>query len=414
MGVIKDLKHFIKILIGRKDPFWGFEKFEENMNKDTWKQHDAIVSWADECLKNKNHFENESTIKQQFNTKVTSGFELINKVKNEFKDKYKDIKNIKILIHLPPMEVSPGGHSLFSNLIQTLNFIGVPSRGLSWTENTECILNDFQPTILLTGDDKNYLTKINWQAIKTYKQQNTLKIGLSASLEEYGNTPLPERLNWAKENKIDFYYTFRTLEYIQERQKDYSPFFEKGYQILSVPFGANILTYYPISNINRDLNYVFLASRNKPKWPRYFEYLGPITKKYSGFIDGPGWSKIQRYSFDQNRDRYYYSRAKIGLNLHLDEQIKWAGEINERTYMLAACGTPQLIDNPKLIDQYFTKDCFFLANNSKEYLELFEYMIKNPQECEKRALQSQAEVCNKHTTFHRAENFIKQLKISII
>lgn len=52
----------------------------------------------------------------------------------------------------------------------------------------------------------------------------------------------------------------------------------------------------------------------------------------------------------------------------------------------------------------------FIASTPKEYGELFEYMLNNPDECQRKVLIALEEVYNKHTTFHRADGFIQQLK----
>ena len=103
------------------------------------------------------------------------------------------------------------------------------------------------------------------------------------------------------------------------------------------------------------------------------------------------------------------AKTKVGLNLHLDYQINTINQLNERTYMLAACGVPQLIDNPATLSKHFSEGCFFVANNPKEYALLFEKILTDPQEAQKRALKAQREVFANHTTFHRMDSFVREL-----
>ena len=79
--------------------------------------------------------------------------------------------------------------------------------------------------------------------------------------------------------------------------------------------------------------------------------------------------------------------------------------------MLAACGIPQLTDKPKLLLKKFSADSMFVADDPAQYFELFEYILANPEEADKRALKSQKQVFTFHTTFHRAKKFILILKI---
>jgi spore maturation protein CgeB len=97
------------------------------------------------------------------------------------------------------------------------------------------------------------------------------------------------------------------------------------------------------------------------------------------------------------------------LNVHLPEQIEWACEVNERTYQLAACGVPQLIDHPKLIGKIFSRDELFVADTPAQYTRIFEDIVNQPKPAQQRALLAQKEIFSKHTTFHRAESLLLQL-----
>jgi spore maturation protein CgeB len=177
--------------------------------------------------------------------------------------------------------------------------------------------------------------------------------------------------------------------------------------MLYLPFGANILHYYPVAGFERDLPYVLMATRKS----EHATYMKSIARKYPGFIDGPGWRHVRNFGFNRDRDRYIYARAQVGLNVHLPEQIEWACELNERTYQLAACGVPQLIDHPKLLDKIFGADTTFVADDPREYAELFELMQRDPRERERRALLSQSLIMKSETTFHRADAFTNQLSL---
>ena len=188
-------------------------------------------------------------------------------------------------------------------------------------------------------------------------------------------------------------------------EKAYRPFFDVGYEILHLPFSANILHYYPVAGFNRDIDFVLIASKKR----EHTIYMKEIVKRNYGLIDGPGWKHVPHFQFNRDRDRYIYARAKVGLNVHLPEQIDWACEVNERTYQLAACGVPQVIDHPKLLDKLFSKDALFVADTPGQYSDLFEMIINDPKTGQERALVAQREVFEKHTTFHRADSFVQQL-----
>lgn len=401
-------KHIILKISGKEDPLWDLNHFDKKVNKKTWENYEKILTWAEKCSQEAKIIESEKAYEKSADPIVIQGKSLLKKVNNEFYKKFADKNRIKLLIHVPSCTISPAGFSIFDNLVQSFNFLGIKTKALNWDEKIEDYLENFKPTVFLTSDDVPYLNRINWHSVLDYKKKNDLKLGLTASLDSWGNVSLIDRLKWGLKHSVDFYYSFEDNKYLLQR-KEYEPYFLSGYKIFSIPFGANPLIYYPVPNIKRDLDYVFIGAKTLDKWPR-FNYLEKILSKNAGFISGTNWKICgPNYRFSQEINRFIYARAKVGLNLHIDIQVRWANELNERTYSLAACGVPQLVDHPKILFKEFTEDCFFVGNSPNEYKELFYYILKNPEEATKRALKAQETVFSKYTTFHRAENFIKEL-----
>jgi hypothetical protein len=377
-----------------------FSAFQDGILKKTYDDHKSIIDWAKLQTEQFMLKESSSQIAQQ-------GKVLRESVLTKFHNKYQFKKDLRFLIHVPPANLSPAGFSVFSNLADTLAYMGIPCEHLNWDEPISEHLNVFAPTVLLTSDSAEYLDQLDWSAINRYKKDNGLQVGLTASITAYGNRPLIGRLLWAKNNGIDFYYSFRAMEYLQAR-KDYEAFYEYGYKIYSIEFGANPLICYPVDRIDRDIPFVFLGSSNSDKQERYVEWFSKIFEKYKGFISGPGWKGMDS-KIPMNLNRSLYARAQVGINLHLEEQVAWANELNERTYTLAACGVPQLVDNPKLLGARFSDGAMFQANSPKEYFDLFQHMLASPKDAQDKAAVALEEVYAKHTTFHRAEMFINQL-----
>ena len=382
-----------------------FRLFERTIHRATRADHDEILRWAIAAASRGDAmlaFDGSAGA-------VHEGALHCETVKSEFAGKYAHLGDaIRVMIHLPPLERSPGGHSLFRNLGESLHYIGIPTQFVTWAEPFEGRLVSFQPTVFLTSDSPNYLDRIDWPAFAAYRVRQRCLLGLTASIPEYGNTPLPGRLRWAAKHGVDFYYSFRAPAYFEER-RSYRPFFDAGYRILSVEFGANPLLYHPMPGIERDLDYVFLASSNYDKRPRYYEYLPEIVAKHSGFINGPGWSHSRTLARAELH-RFLYARARVGINLHISDSIDWPSELNERTYILAACGVPQLVDAAKLLPARFSSAALFIAENPREYRRLFADILAEPEEAGRRAGLALREVYSRHTTFHRAEALVQQLQ----
>jgi hypothetical protein len=386
----------------------SFEKHQFNwlFNAATVQKHDAILAEAERALANRDIHENIEACLNSPDLLVQQGARLKLNLDTSFKDCMAGVSEERVLIQIPDARFSPAGYSLFSNLMESLNYIGIPAQALGWDDDSQQALESFKPTVLLSSDNHEYLRRIDWDVIAKYKSVQRLRVGLSAALEEYESTPLLPRLAWAKEHQIDFFYSYRDEDYVKSR-KEYVPFFDAGYQILYIPFGANTLHYFPVAGFEHDLNYVLMASRKR----EHIAYLKNIASQYSGFLDGPGWKQVKRFQFNRERDRYIYARAKVGLNVHLPEQIDWACELNERTYQLAACGVPQLIDHPMLLNKIFGSNSFFIAESPTQYDELFKELMHNPSLGVEKALHAQREVFASHTTLHRAKSLIDQLKL---
>ena len=387
---------------------WRFRRFEEAIHPATWAEHDRVLTWAERLAIGESEDPVSALLPDEADDPVVRlGRELRRNALEHFRGRLASSAAPRMLIHVPDAHHSPGGYSLFNNLRQALDFIGVPARELPFNCNIREYLDDFQPTVLLTSDHESYLSRLDWSEIARYRRTKRLRVGLTASLQEYGNTPLDGRLDWARRHGVDFYYSFRAPEHLAVR-REYRPFYEDGFRILSVEFGANVLQYYPVSGVRRDLDYVFLASSNPDKWPRYFAYLSRLLRRHPGLLDGLGWRRVSRWA-PQPAHRYLYARARVGLNLHIADSVDWPSELNERTYILAASGVPQLVDNAKLLPERFSSRAFYIATSPSEYADMFREMLADESEARSRSMTALREVYERHTCFHRAESLVRQL-----
>ncbi len=394
---MKELRKLLR-LAARALKELRFLAFVARIDKRTWRRHEELLSWAENRRDDGDGGAGPV---------VRRGAELRAAALASFKGKLRGVTGLRVLLHVPPKETSPGGFSLFSNLADSLEYIGVPARKLHWGDDFGRALDEFSPTHFLSSDHRMYLDRIDWDRAAAYRKGRQFAVGLTASVDLQGDITLADRLEWGRAHGVSFYYGFRTGEYFGERP-EYAPYFGRGGKIISVEFGANPLLYYPVQAREKDLDYIFLASSNIDKHARYFEWLPEIVFRTPGLIDGPGWYRIGRCA-PREIHRHLYARAKVGLNLHIDDSLRWASELNERTYILAACGLPQLIDNPKLLFRRFSREAVFCAETPAEYAWLYRGILADPKAAEQRALLALEEVYARHTTFHRAEKLAAEL-----
>lgn len=401
--LIDALKHYAKIVLGRRDDKWPFLRMQQRIPESTWECSREMVTWSQQCLEHAAELESADRYAADEDPLVRQGGALAASVREHFRGKYAAVSGLRILVHIPSAAVSPAGASLFGNFAEALAYLGIAVEILQWDQRIKEHLAQFRPTVFITSDNRTYLDKINWDAVSRYRRDNPLQLGLTASLEEDGNTPLAGRLSWARSHGVDFYYSFHAPEYL-ENHPAYAPFHDEGYRIISVEFGANPLLYYPVPGVVRDCDYIFMGSGN---YSRYLEYFSEIMTGHTGFLAGRGW--LHSGWVPSAVHRYLYARAKVGLNIHGPFQLQSACELTERTYILAACGVPQLVDNPKLLPLRFSPDSMFIASSPGEYTRMFREILASPHEARRRTLTAQSEVFARHTTFHRAEGFILEL-----
>ena len=399
-------EQIVNLFIGRPRSSRRLRRFERKVFPKTKINHEKIIKWAEK--KSNKYKINEKAYLESKDPIVKQGYSLRQNLLQEYKDKYKR-SGLRIALHCPNKDVSIAHNSIFISLNNSLNYIGVDTALINWETNTKRFLEEFRPNVLISIDDQCYIEKLDWRTIKKYKDRYPLLIGLTASEKIHCNKDetVELKIEWGKKNSIDFYYSFWSKSYIKNC-KEYLPYFESGYKIFIIEFGANILDYYPIPNIKKDLDFIFLCSSNRRKRPRYHLYFSEIFKNYYGFYDGPGFI-IFNGNISFKRDKFVYSRAKVGLNLETENRIENANELNERTYTLAAMGIPQLTDNVKLLPKRFSKDALFTAKDEFEFYKMFKFILNNPKEAKRRALIAQREVYQKYTCLHRAESFVKDL-----
>ncbi|MDX2469048.1 MAG: glycosyltransferase [SAR324 cluster bacterium] len=327
-----------------------------------------------------------------------------------FKDLHKP-KKIKILFHLPSI-YALGTRSIFLNWISSLNYMGVEAETLEFTENLREKLEAFKPEILVSVDHQMFLSQLDFVAIADYRKSTALMVALQAhdDSETNDNFSNDKRVALAKKNKVDFFFSFRIESYIEQL---FGHLKEAGFTVLSIPFAANPIKDYYIPN-EKVFDWSFLGSSNPDKTPRYSSYFKGLFKGYDGVLAGPGWGSEIPLSLEGKYHSLFYSKAKIALNLHLQEQVDRPSEINERVYSLAASGNFQILDQPKALGLLFANPSNVVSlDQPSDYFAAFEHYLNSPDE-------RKVMVCHGfdaiyqggHTLFHRMQVLIEQIEKS--
>ena len=333
-------------------------------------------------------------------------FELSQRLRRQaldmFKDKYSNKTGLRILIHVPPAHISMGGYSLFMNWVGGIRHMGVPCEIAYTGELANDVIEKFRPSVFVTSDHESYLRWIDWPRLAAYRERNVLALALTASAEQDCGLPAGPRLKLARNRGVDFFVSFREREYIVTHLSDW---LSQGYDVLSIPFSANPTWQFHVPFDPKPLDYVFLASINTEKAPRYWRYFSRLLPKYRGVINGPGW-KQDDLILKPLMHPYLYALGAIGINLHIPVSLDLYSEINERTFILACCGTFQLCDSPQALRRFFPEKAVPSATTPSEYSDKFQYYLKNPDKRKSCQIDSLKAVYSDNTIFHRMTLFL--------
>ena len=125
IGIAKRVaRHVRKIAFNRPDTSWDFFQFERAVHPGTWDRHDEILSWAEHRTQNKEKLEDTDCYESSADPIVRQGYALARQVNTKYKGCCRHMTDMRSLVHVPSWDVSPGGYSVFNNMIQAMDFIG--------------------------------------------------------------------------------------------------------------------------------------------------------------------------------------------------------------------------------------------------------------------------------------------------
>lgn len=381
-------------------------KLIHSIHPHTLGMHEQVVEWARDRAAMADGFGSADDLVGA-DPRMTRWAQRIGRLATQFQDRYAADACPRFLLQIP-FEEAVAWASLIANLADGLEFIGAPVRLLTWNDRIEVVLDDFRPTVLLVIGHEPYIPHIDWDAVRRYRKRSELLIGVAAGPEDWpgARAEVERLLDWADRERIGFFYRWDPIH----GDRRYRRHIESGFELLTIEYGANPLIYRPVAGMARDLDYVFLGSAHSDKWHRYVRYFSPILTEHPGFLLGPAWPTGPTKVIPREAHRYLYARAKVALNLHIGKQISRSLQLNERVYNVAACGAPQLVDDPMLLLRRFSRDAFFVASTPDEYRRTFEMLLEEPDESARRADLGQEEVLSRYTVFHVADALVQDIR----
>lgn len=326
---------------------------------------------------------------------VDEGKSLRKNLLEKYKDSYKN-KHFKFLIYSPV-----NGYWKYSFLAwqQALNYMGIDAD----------IIYEINPDIDYSSYDTSITIGISDYINNSFRNQSITsiknKIGIvSVQL----NNDEMDLVNVQSCKKFNFKFLISSLVEQTNSSSLYN-WINNNINIINIPFGFNPLNYYP-ENVKKVYDYFFVGTNSYVKYKETEEYLMPILNKYqNGILRGAGWGN-NIPELHPNNTNFFYNRSKINLNYHLDMQKQIRNEVNERTFVIASCGGFQLVDNPKLINEFYTEEDMVIVSDEYEYVEKFQYYLNKPLERLEKSHNALVKTYAKECSlFNRLEKILQQI-----
>jgi len=322
---------------------------------------------------------------------------------DEYMDKYL-YKSWRVLLYSPRNGAWKYG---FKSWKQILEFMGVETTIVYDTDEIPLGYD-----ILIAPADVDYMWVECNEAIVNIPH----KIGMASKRNDFLTTSECTAIDLVnirliRSLKYEFLITSFSPDFINFVLKEWVSI---GLDIISIPFGFNPLLYYPMDN-EEIYDFFFVGTNSIFKIDQTDRYLRPIigNERFFGILRGTYWDDEDAFGvreLDPPDSRIFYSRSKINLNYHLEAQKLFDSEINERTFVISACGGFQLVDNPKALARFYSTEDMAVAVDEKDYLEKFEYYLNKPDERHEIGMNALIKSYkNKYSLFHRIESILVKI-----
>lgn len=311
---------------------------------------------------------------------------LRDQVLEQYKNKYAETQ-ARLLLHRPG---NGALKYLMDNWRDVLNHMGIPTETMDWGADNREAFKRFGPTTFVTVADPSYLEQLDLAFVEQYRREHHLSVGHISTFEH-------------RYEPCDFLITFHLDPSRDEvMRKAHLP-------LLSLPFGINPIEHYmrPGPEV---WDFFFVGTNSPFKMDETRAYLQPILENYSGLLAGTNWP-TGLGELPIKDSVYFYQSARIYPNFHVKRQMREFNELNDRTYIIPACGGFELVDNPVALHELFTPDEMAVAESPSAYREMFDHFLHHPEERRRYILSGMRRVYSEYTLFHTLDRLAAHLEI---
>lgn len=294
----------------------------------------------------------------------------------KFYKKYKGM-NKTIAIQIPE-----NGAMLYNllSLCDCLRFMGINA----WAIMDDVIINlkDLNPDVFITCANPSFTDKVDIEELK--KLKDNVQIGV-----------------FGDDNPKEEFLEIANFIIAQDNRK-------KTEDVCMYDLYFSPLNFYNMS-VKKVVDFFHAGQPSFNKQDRFDKYIKPIADKNKGIFAGMLWENSVGV-LSQKQTNIFYNLAQVNPNLHMQSQIENPTDLNERTYIIAATGNIQLIDNPALLKPKYGnlfKD--FSFSTPEDYIEAFYYYLdeKHAEEKEEQVIKIMEKTWKNYTMFHVVDELMR-------
>ncbi len=347
-------------------------------------------------------------------------------------DRWANFRPVKVLYQIPAVNTVYAAHFIYQGYRRAFLDLGHQFRPLSSEDSLRDVLEEYRPDIMITSLNRYCFKFLDPDLLAKYRKQGLV---LFTQLQAWryqtaqfggGNLSAQSDLVALIKNGLAGDLFFHWVEQDDPSMDGFTK--ETGRPFETILLAADRLTYYPDADPQYAADIAYVGSYLPDKRAFLKAHVAPLRRRYDVKVYGSDWTLpnrvlgyaqkagqyfnirplkgIRKLGLSQDDERKVYSTARISLNVHEEHQRKGGSDFNERTFKILACGGFEISDYVSQIRKYFREDELVMARNTKEWFELIDHYLKNPDERAALAAAGRKKVLEEHTYHHRAARFI--------
>ena len=126
--------------LGTKTTESSLTRLERNIARATLESHRNILAWAQGVSGVTSEAAELTQGVVSPDPIVRQGCSMIQQLRKQFTNYFSNASELRIAVHTPSPTASPGGASLFGNLVDTFRYLGISTEQLHWDDNFHHLL----------------------------------------------------------------------------------------------------------------------------------------------------------------------------------------------------------------------------------------------------------------------------------